>query len=368
MQRISVGLLEPGMVAARNVRNAEGRVLVTSDVVLSDTMISSLQNSAIGSIYVRNPLFQDIEAPEVVTDDSRMKCGMALQKVVAAYRKTKVLDVQPLKNVLADLVSEVILNRESMIHQLDMRTYHDYIYAHSVSTCILSLLIAVNMDYSEAKLVDLGVGALLHDLGMMMLPDSLLLKMGNLSPEESARVQLHPEEGFNILRTVQEISTTAAHISFQHHERVDGKGYPRNLTADKILDYAKVTAVADIFDALVSDRPYRKGMLPHEAYEVMMALADKYVDREILNIFLTHVAIYPVGSVVQLGNGQHGVVTKVLPKLQMRPCIRLLTDGQGQLLARQEDIDLTEHLTLMITKILKEKEVFKLGKAVEKGL
>lgn len=368
MQRISVGLLESGMIAAKNVRSADGRLLVTADTVLSETMAASLQNAAIGSIYVRNPLFQEIELPDVVAEDSRMKCGMTLQAVVASYQKTNTLDLAPLKRVIRDLVSEVILNRDSMIHQLDLRTYSDYIYAHSVNTCILSLLIAVNMDYPEARLIDLGLGTLLHDIGMMLLPDAILLKMGNLTPEESTRVQLHPEEGFNILRAVPEIPITAAHIAFQHHERIDGKGYPRNLTADKILDYAKIAAVADIFDALVSDRPYRKGMLPHEAYEVMMALAGNYVDRNILNLFLTHVAIYPLGSVVQLDNGQYGMIVKVLPKMQMRPTIRLLTDRQGKLLTSPEEIDLTEHLSLMITKVLKEKEVFALGATVSHGL
>ena len=364
MQRVSVGFLEAGMVAARNVHSAEGRLLVTKETVLSEAMVANIQKTSLGSIYVRNPLFQDIEAEEVVTEDNRRKAVMALKSAVTAYQKTKVLDIQPLKKVLRELVVEIIRNRDSKIHQLDMRTYQDYIYAHSVNTCVLSVLIAVNLDYPEGKLTDLALGTMLHDVGMMMLPDALLMKMGNLTPEESKQVQQHPEDGFNILRTVREIPITVAHIAYQHHERVDGKGYPRNLTADKILEVAKVAAVADTFDALVSDRPYRKGMVPHEAYEVMMALADSYVDRDILHLFLTHVAIYPVGAVVQLDNGQHGVVTKVLPRLQTRPQVRLLTDQQGNLLSEQTEIDLTQHLTLMISRVLKEKEVFELGKKV----
>ena len=364
MQRVSVGFLEAGMVAARNVHSAEGRLLVTKDTVLSEAMVANIQKTSLGSIYVRNPLFQDIEAEEVVTEDNRRKAVMALKSAVTAYQKTKVLDIQPLRKVLRDLVVEIIRNRDSMIHQLDMRTLQDYVYAHSVNTCVLSVLIAVNLDYPEAKLTDLALGTMLHDIGMMMLPDALLLKMGNLTPEESKQVQQHPEDGFNILRTVREIPITVAHIAYQHHERVDGKGYPRNLTADKILEFAKVAAVADTFDALVSDRPYRKGMVPHEAYEVMMALADSYVDRDILHLFLTHVAIYPVGAVVQLDNGQYGVVTKVLPRLQTRPQVRLLTDRQGALLSEQTEIDLTQHLTLMISRVLKEKEVFELGNKV----
>lgn len=355
------------MKVARNVRSAEGRLLVTEDTALTEKMVANIQKSAIGSIYVRNPLFQDIDAPDVISEDNRIKAVAALQKAVENYRKNKVLDVKPLKLLLKELVVEVIRNRDSMIHQLDMRTYHDYVYAHSVNTCILALLIAVNMDFPEGKLNDLALGTLLHDVGMMLLPEEIQLKMGNLSPEESARVQLHPQEGFDILRTIPEIPTTAANISLQHHERADGKGYPRNLKSEKILPFAKVAAVADIFDALVSDRPYRKGMVPHEAYEVMMTLADVYVDREILHLFLAHVAIYPVGSMVQLDSGQFGVVTKVTPRMQSRPCIRLLIDKRGGLIPEPEEIDLTEHLTLMIKKVLKEKEVFVLGKAVEKN-
>lgn len=368
MQRVSVNLLETGMVAARNVRSAAGRLLVTADTTLSDSMIQKIQKTGIGSIYVRNPLFQNVDVPDIIAEDMRMQAVMALQSAVASYKKTKVLDVEPIKQLLRVLVSEIIRNRDSMIHQLDMRTYHDYIYAHSVNTCILSVLIAVNMDYPEGKLNDLALGTILHDIGMMMLPDEILMKMGNLSPEESRRVQQHPEEGFDILRTVREIPTTAAHIAFQHHERIDGKGYPRGLAADKMIEFAKVASVADVFDALVSDRPYRKGMLPHEAYEVMMTLANIYVDPDILHLFLTNVAVYPVGSVVQLDNGQHGVVIKVAPRLQVRPSVRLLTDKTGRLLDAPYDINLAEHLTLMIKRVLKEKEVFALGKEVGKGL
>ncbi len=188
MQRISVGFLEPGMVAARNVRNAKGYLLVTAETVLTDLMVSNIQKSDIGSIYVRNPLFQNIEVPDVVAEDNRMKAVTTLQSTIAAYKKTKVLDVTPLKKLLRDLVAEIIRNRDSMIHQLDSRTYHDYIYSRSVNTCILSVLIAVNMGYSEDKLTALAVGAILHDNGMMMLPDSVLLKLGDLSLEESKQI------------------------------------------------------------------------------------------------------------------------------------------------------------------------------------
>jgi hypothetical protein len=137
------------------------------------------------------------------------------------------------------------------------------------------------------------------------------------------------------------------------------------MAGTEIHEYARIAAVADIFDALISDRPYRKGMLPHEAYEILMTLGGTLVDREIVNIFLEHVAIYPMGSVVQLGSNEIGIVTTVFPKLQSRPIIRLLTDANGELLQEPEDINLADHLTLFITRVLKEREIFDLGKSVK---
>jgi hypothetical protein len=122
--------------------------------------------------------------------------------------------------------------------------------------------------------------------------------------------------------------------------------------------------VADIFDALISDRPYRKGFLPHEAYEILMTLADTHLDREVLERFLEGVAPYPVGTTVQLKSGAYGIVAAVTPKLQTRPTVRLITDKNGNPLKEPQPLNLAEHLTEFIEKVLKEREVFALSKTL----
>ena len=361
-----------------------------------ETVLARLRNGEITfSDILAEAVLLAIDRLELAVESLRASRPLENLRLLALVQELERLAESPpsaIKTCASDLIEAVTgfrpigeaatLGRrrtQSSIHRSSAQTSDDLRFFRSLADQLESrsplfkgrtlrlLRLATETNLIKGKAVDpaqLEAAVYLHDIGMMMLPDALLLKMGNLTPEESKQVQQHPEDGFNILRTVREIPITVAHIAYQHHERVDGKGYPRNLTADKILEFAKVAAVADTFDALVSDRPYRKGMVPHEAYEVMMALADSYVDRDILHLFLTHVAIYPVGAVVQLDNGQHGVVTKVLPRLQTRPQVRLLTDQQGNLLSEQTEIDLTQHLTLMISRVLKEKEVFELGKKV----
>lgn len=360
MQRVSLPFLQAGMLVAKGVYSSEGRLLLSAGTILTDGAIPKLENLGVGSVYICNPLFNDLEVPELINIDTRVRTIQALQSVVRKFQRTNELNIEPLKGAVRQLVLEIIRNREAMIHLVDLRTFDDYLIAHSVNVCILSLLTAVNMEYSEDKLLDLALGCLLHDLGMIAVPAEILAKVGSLTREESLTVQAHAETGFNYIRKLRDLSVLAAHIAFQHHERFDGKGYPRQLAGTEIHEYARIAAVADIFDALISDRPYRKGMLPHEAYEVLMTLGGTFVDQEIVNIFLEHVAIYPIGSVVQLGSNEIGIVINVLPKLQSRPVIRLLTDAAGALLSQPQEIDLTEHLTLFITRVLKEREIFDL--------
>lgn len=357
-------MLKAGMVVASNIYSADGRLLVTVGTTLTPSSIYKLKKIGIGSVYVQNPLFAGLEVPELVTEDTRVRTMLALQQAVAKFRKTEELDLDGLKGPVRTLVSETILNRDSLVHLTDMRTHEDYIFGHSVNVCVLAVMIALGMDYNEAKLADFAMGVLLHDIGMVTIPNEILMKVGNLTPEESALVQKHAESGFGVVRKLRDLSTPAAHIAYQHHERMDGKGYPRQLKADEIHEFARITLVADVFDALIADRPYRKGFLPHEAYELLMTLADTYLDRQVLELFLANVAPYPIGTTVKLESGAHAIVTGVLPKLQSRPTVRLITDKNGNPLKEPQEINLAEHLTEFIAKVLKEQEVFALSKAI----
>jgi HD-GYP domain-containing protein (c-di-GMP phosphodiesterase class II) len=151
---------------------------------------------------------------------------------------------------------------------------------------------------------DLGEGAILHDIGKLFIPDEILNKNGPLTDEEFELVRRHTNDGFEVLRRKRSISLFSAHVAYQHHERLDGSGYPRRLTGDDIHEFAKAVAIVDSYDAMTSDRAYRSALPPHEAISILVRETGGKYDRDLVGRFMKLVAMYPVGSVVRLSSGE----------------------------------------------------------------
>jgi HD-GYP domain-containing protein (c-di-GMP phosphodiesterase class II) len=162
--------------------------------------------------------------------------------------------------------------------------------------------------------------------------------------------------GFELLRKNPEVSLLVAHMAFQHHERPNGSGYPRGLQGDEIHEYANIIAIADVYDALISDRPYRRGILPHEAYEVLLELTRTQLDLNILKVFFKYVAIFPVGSLVQINTGEIGVVIEVRQQFPLKPQIRIILDAKGYAVDKVYEMNLKDTPTQFIIKVFREEE------------
>jgi HD-GYP domain-containing protein (c-di-GMP phosphodiesterase class II) len=359
MQRISVLRLTPGMIVAKNVFAADGRVLIAAGISIKQSYIRRLKELGIASVYIDSPLLPSVEVPEVVKEETRVKAITMVKNAFQNFRTTKKLDFKRFSEVAAAIVSDLICNRDTLVHLTDIRSYDDYTFAHSVNVCILAVLMGTSKCYDEYRLKELALGALLHDVGKILVPIEVLNKPGRLTAKEFDIVKEHAELGFELLRKQQDqVSLLACHVAFQHQEKYDGSGYPRQLKGTEIHEYARIVAVADVYDALTSDRPYRKGMLPHEAYEIMMASGKTHFDDELLQKFFEKIAVYPIGTIVRLNSGEVGMITEVIPELQTRPKIQLITDGNGQFIQGLEEIDLTVHLTTFIDKVFNEEETY----------
>ncbi len=359
MQRISVLRLLPGMIVAKNVFSADGRVLIAAGIPIKQPYIRRLQEQGIASIYIDSPLLPAIEVPEVIKEETRVKATAMVKNAFQNFRTTKRLDFKKFSEVAASIVAELICNRDTLVHLTDIRSYDDYTFAHSVNVCILSVLMGTSRCYNEHKLKELALGALLHDVGKILVPIEVLNKPGRLTAQEFNIVKEHAQLGFELLRKQQDqVPLLACHVAFQHQEKLDGSGYPRQLKGQEIHEYARIVAVADVYDALTSDRPYRKGMLPHEAYEIMMASGKTHFDEELLQKFFEKIAIYPLGTIVRLNSGEVGMISEVIPELQTRPKIQVITDSNGQLVHSLEEINLAVHLTTFIDKVFNEEETY----------
>lgn len=255
------------------------------------------------------------------------------------------------------LLDNVISNHNTLIHLEDIRSHDDYLLMHSLNVAILSMMTGLTLGYNEAKLMDLGLGSLLHDIGMIMVDPNILNKAGGLTSEESEQVKKHPEIGFNILRTFREIPTKATHIAYQHHEKVDGTGYPRQLDRKSILEYALITAVADTFDAVVSDRPFRKGYSTTDGLIIAKKLANTYFDQEILEAFASNIAMYPVGCLISLNTGHIALVTSATRINSTRPLVQVVCDSNYNLIYPTFEINLQKTNEVSIIKRLSNEEV-----------
>ena len=216
MKRVMVDELEPGMEVARTVIGSDGRALLMVNTRLSDLYIKRLQVLGLQSVYIKDGL-SDIDIPEVISCQVRSAVSQKLSHSLKQFSSNRALDIRNLRSGVSMLIDDVISNHNTLIHLDDIRSHDDYLLLHSLNVAILSVMTGLTLGYNEEKLMDLGMGALLHDIGMIMIDSSILNKEGGLTPGESEEVRKHPEIGFNILRTFREIPTKVIHIAYQHH-------------------------------------------------------------------------------------------------------------------------------------------------------
>ncbi len=359
MLRISVANLRPGMQVGRNIFNAEGNLMLSQGVCLTDAYIKRLSEIGIVAVYIESAFAGEElpEVPEVLTEATRIDAMTAIQDIFHKLQLTNRVDVGKAKTVAKGIVAEIIANPQVVFHLNDIRLHDDYTFAHSVNVAVLSTIIGSSLGYDEGQLRELAIGALLHDVGKMLVPKEIINKPGRLNAAESEFMRRHSEMGFELLRKEDEMPLLSAHIAFQHHEKVNGKGYPRALEGDEIHEYSRIAAIADVYDALTSERSYSRASLPHEAHEFLMAGAGSHFDASLLDLFFKHVAIYPIGALVQLNSGEIGVVVQVKPDLHFRPRIRILVDADGKNAKPPREVDMSQHLTAFIERVLSEKEV-----------
>lgn len=355
MRRVIIEELEPGMIVGRTVSGADGRPLLTQNMQLSDKYIQKLKNLGIGSVFIKDN-FTDIEIPEVVSSKVMTKVASNLKTSLTNLSSQKSLDTNILKKGVSLLIDDILSNRHLLVHLEDIHSYNDYLFFHSVNVAILSLMTALSLGYHEGDMVDLGLGTLLHDIGMIMIDQNVVNKVDKLTPAELAEVRNHPEIGFNMLRNNREVSATAAHIAYQHHERFNGTGYPRKMLRKQILEYARIAAVADTFDALTSDHPYRKGYSTTEAVTIIKKLTGTHFDPDIVEAFLSNIALYPVGSMVLLNTGHIAVVTAVTRFNQEKPVIHVICDQNGKMVKKFFKVDLSRTSEVVIVRNLSKEE------------
>lgn len=356
MLKLNVQFLKSGMTLAKSIINSNGQILLQEGVRLKESYISKLIGLGISEIYVDIEEAADIVIQDVIREQTRFAAKQIMGQTMNRIYMGEPLNAQKILQTVNKILNDLLSNEDIMVNLSDIKAVDDYTFGHSVNVCVLSLIMGIAMDYQKAQLRDLGVGAILHDIGKVAIPQEILNKPGSLTNEEYNVIKTHTQLGYEILKKYTDISSASAMVALTHHERYDGKGYPFGKKAKEIHEFSRVVNIADVYDALTSDRVYKKKILPHQAVEYLTAMGNHQFDYDMVKKFILHIACYPVGTVVALSTGVKAVVVEVNKNYPNRPKVRYLWDREGNPCKQRLEIDLVQVPSVAIVEILEKLE------------
>lgn len=233
----------------------------------------------------------------------------------------------------------------------------DNLAAHSANVCIYSLMLGRGANYSHGQLIELGITALLHDIGMVFVPKEIVNKRGKLTTSEFKQIRKHPNYSYKILQTLGKEYLWIAKVVSQEQERENGQGYPNGLKGDEIHDYAKIIGIVDVYEALTHHRPQRRGHMPHDAVKLILGTQKDLFSDEVKRLLLTKLSCFPLGSYVKLNSKAICKVIEVYEDSPLRPTVEILFDSQERRLPKKKIIRLAEAPLLHITSTVYESDL-----------
>lgn len=296
-------------------------------------------------------LLQAVKAPEsgkpVSMEDELQRaarlCARSKQAIVSMFNDARMgqsIEIGGARELVEEISDSVIRHPNALISLARLKTSDEYTYMHSVAVCALMIALARQLALPEQAVREAGLAGLLHDIGKMAMPMEVLNKPGKLTDAEFDIMRSHPAAGHAMLLG-QEVSELVLDVCLHHHEKVDGSGYPGRLHGEQISLLAKMGAVCDVYDAITSDRPYKRGWDPAESIR-RMAEWKGHFDEKVFQAFVKSVGIYPVGALVRLHSGRLGVVMEQSDKSLLSPKVKVFFSARSKTPIPQEIIDLSK--------------------------
>lgn len=341
MRRIEISNCEPGMILGKAIFNGN-LTLLESGALLTKSYIERLKDLGVTEVYIEDEISKDLVIQDVVEESTRREAVAFIKESMDNYTSMEFLNTAEAIAIVNGILDEILSLDDILVNLMDIKLRDMYTYSHCVNVCILSIITGIKLNLSLDQLKELGVGALLHDIGKIMIPQEILLKKAALSSVEYEVIKEHSFHGYKILKKLPLISEASARVALEHHERFDGKGYPSGLHNDQIHIYSRIVAITDIFDSLTSDRIYRKKISVNTAIEYLTVIASPTLDSQVLNCFIQFIPPYPVGTGVILNNGEKGVVINLNKYYPTRPVVRVVFNSDGSKKTFYEEVNLAE--------------------------
>lgn len=342
--------LKEGMRIDQNLKDRMDRVLIAKGTHLNQYQIHALYQMRIPGVQIAEgeeeeevteqpvpPTMSAIAKNNIsknrVDDPSKVQLSESIKKRVSEgiqflYNDTESPAFSETSNKVTKQLLKAIDDSNAIAVDISvLKTSDEYTFKHSVDVATMSMIVAKKMGMKDSDVYNIGIAGLLHDMGKSKIPIEILNKPARLTTEEFEIMKQHPVYGYQILMRKEEFSAQIALAVLQHHEKMNGKGYPMGVTEERISPYAKILSVVDVYDALVTERPYKKAMSQRDAIELLMSMTED-LDISAMRSFLSSVILYPVDSIVNLSNGEKACVVRNNSESVLRPTVVGLESGR----------------------------------------
>ncbi|HMS83468.1 MAG TPA: HD-GYP domain-containing protein [Nitrospira sp.] len=283
-----------------------------------------------------------------------------VQNAMHDTRLGRAINMEEVNRVISDMTDSVLRNPDALTSLTRLKQFDEYTFFHSVNTSILAMSLGRHREFDRGALHQIGVGTLLHDIGKTKIPSEILNKPGRFEPHEMEIMKQHVLRGVEVLTTTTGLGDVYLRPALEHHERVDGTGYPHRRVRNELSQFGLMAAVVDIYDAITSDRCYHKGRAAHEALQFLYRLGlEGHLDVTLVQQFIHVVGVYPVGSVVELNTGETGVVKEIHHHVPLTPVVLLVKTAGNTFLSNPRELDLVAQIETphrKITAILDPKQ------------
>ena len=319
------------MVIDQAIVDRAGRILISRNTVLDAYHIMSLIKMGIPGVYIREG--EEDEEPE----DKKPGDIVIAPAVQKEIEKRTVQDFTSTTRSITDDLMKAISDNDAIAVDISaLKISDEYTFKHSVDVATMAMIVGKKHGLNKQEVYELGISGLLHDVGKSKIPNEVLNKAGKLTDEEFSMMKQHSLFGYQILKEKEDLSNSIKLGVLQHHEKMNSKGYPMGVPSEKINLFARIISVADIYDALVTERPYKKPFSPRDAVEMIMSLTEE-LDIDVMKSFLESVILYPVGTDVELSTGERARVIENNAKYVLRPKVIGLKSGKTYDLSQIEN-------------------------------
>jgi HD-GYP domain-containing protein (c-di-GMP phosphodiesterase class II) len=373
MKTIKVSNLHPGMKFDQPVFIEGDNVLVPPGVAIKDKDIERLNRWDIEEVFTEGSEIVEAAAEAAAKlkesptwlpprEEKYLKIyRSAVEKVDAIFQDIAdgtYLNHEPIDSVVKEMLDVLRQSKNEIIQLILLGEWVERRLSVSAVNCmIISAVIGNTMRLASHRLLQLATGALMHDVGMLKVEKGILEKQGRLSSEELTQIRTHPVMGYQIISKDMKYPEEIALVALQHHEHWDGRGYPRSLKGEDITLFARVVTVADAYEAMVSERPYRNSMIGYSAMKNVLSDNGRHFDPQVLKAFLESMGVFPIGSIVQLNNSSIGRVSENHAEAPLRPKVEILIDEFGTQIEGTEVLDLLSKKNLFIVKAIDPKMI-----------